>query len=79
MLERNVLSRFFNSVIIGHILVHVIVIMHTSLTKLFRTTVHRERIASPLLEHIQNFPHHLRVIHGDNGMQVVAIGKSYVG
>ena len=53
--------------------------MHTSLTKLFRTTVYRERIASPQLEHIQNFPHHLRVIHGDNGMQVVTIGKSYVG
>ena len=68
MLERFFCYCFFKCVINGHLFVRVIVIMLTSLTKLFRTTVHRERISSLLFEHIQNFPHNLRVINGDNGM-----------
>ena len=68
MLERFFCYCFFKCVINGHLFVHVIIIMLTSLTKLFRTTVHRERISSLLFEHIQNFPHNLRVINGDNGM-----------
>ena len=43
MLERFFCYCFFKCVINGHLFVRVIVIMLTSLTKLFRTTVHRER------------------------------------
>ena len=68
MLERFFCYCFFKCVINGHLFVRVIVIMLTSFTKLFRMTVHRERISSLLFEHIQNFPHNLRVINGDNGM-----------
>ena len=32
-----------------------------------------EGIAGPLLEYIQNIAHYLRVIHGNDGMQVIML------
>ena len=35
--------------------------------------VNWEGIASPLLEYIQNMAHYLRVLHGNDGMQVITL------
>ena len=35
--------------------------------------VNREAIAGPLLEYIQNIAHYLRVLHGNDGMQVITL------
>ena len=35
--------------------------------------VNQEGIASPLLEYIQNMAHYLRVLHGNDGMQVITL------
>ena len=35
--------------------------------------VNREGIAGPLLEYIQNIAHYLRVIHSNDGMQVITL------
>ena len=35
--------------------------------------VNQEAIAGPLLEYIQNIAHYLRVIHGNDGMQVITL------
>ena len=35
--------------------------------------VNQEAIAGPLLEYIQNIAHYLRVIHGNDSMQVITL------
>ena len=35
--------------------------------------MNRKGIAGPLLEYIQNMAHYLRVLHGNDGMQVITL------